>query len=66
MASEIAIIKVPAPLVTLPQFAEREDVSQPVAYRGISDVIPRAPTTPWGVCKGRQQAGGPIHIGYVR
>ena len=33
MASEIAIIKVPAPIVTLQQFAELEGVSERTAYR---------------------------------
>ena len=32
MASEIAIIKVPAPIVTLQQFAELEGVSERTAY----------------------------------
>ncbi len=45
MASEIAIIKVPAPIVTLQQFAELEGVSERTAYgTRLPDVVRRLHT----------------------
>ena len=56
MASEIAIIKIPSPVVTLQQFAELEGVSERTAYRW----------TTGDTRKGRKKAGGPIRIYYAR
>ena len=46
MASEIAIIKIPAPIVTLQQFAELEGVSERTAYRWTTGDNPRVPIEP--------------------
>lgn len=43
MASEIAIIKIPSPVVTLQQFAELEGVSERTAYRWTTGDTPRVP-----------------------
>lgn len=43
MASEIAIIKIPAPIVSLQQFAELEGVSERTAYRWTTGDNPRVP-----------------------
>lgn len=43
MASEIAIIKVPAPVVTLQQFAALEGVSERTAYRWTTGDNPGSP-----------------------
>jgi len=62
MTSEIAIIKVPAPLVTLQRDAEREDVSQRIAYRWVGDIIPCRPSVLRIRRKGCMKADGPIRI----
>ena len=52
MASEIAIIKVPAPVVTLQQFAALEGVSERTAYRWTTGDNPRVPIEPRTIRKG--------------
>ncbi|MCT7096577.1 hypothetical protein M1720_09955 [Salmonella enterica subsp. enterica serovar Sandiego] len=66
MASEIAIIKVPAPIVTLQQFAELEGVSERTAYRWTTGDNPCVPIEPRTIRKGCKKAGGPIRIYYAR
>lgn len=53
MASEIAIIKVPAPIVTLQQFAELEGVSYRTARRWTTGDNPRLPIEPRVIRKKR-------------
>ncbi len=62
MAFEIAIIKVPAPIVTLQQFAELEGVSERTAYRWTTGDNPCVPIEPRTIRKGCKKAGGPIRI----
>lgn len=52
MASEIAIIKIPAPIVTLQQFAELEGVSERTAYRWTTGDNPCVPIEPRTIRKG--------------
>jgi hypothetical protein len=66
MASEIAIFKVPAPIVTLQQFAELEGVSERTAYRWTTGDNPQVPIEPRKIRKGCKKAGGPIRIYYAR
>ncbi|QOL13269.1 hypothetical protein [Dickeya dianthicola] len=66
MASEIAIIRLPAPVVTLQQFAELEGVSERTAYRWTTGDNPRVPIEPRKIKKGCKKAGGPIRIYYAR
>ncbi|EMB3263231.1 MAG: hypothetical protein E7H22_01215 [Klebsiella michiganensis] len=66
MASEIAIIKVPAPVVTLHQFAELEGVSYRTARRWTTGDNPRLPIEPRVIRKGCKRAGGQIRIYYAR
>ena len=66
MASEIAIIKIPSPVVTLQQFAELEGVSERTAYRWATGDTPRVPIEKRVIRKGRKKAGGPIRIYYAR
>jgi hypothetical protein len=66
MASEIAIIKVPAPIITLQQFAELEGVSERTAYRWTTGDNPCVPIEPRTIRKGCKKAGGPIRIYYAR
>ena len=66
MASEIANIKVPAPIVTLQQFAELEGVSERTAYRWTTGDNPCVPIEPRTIRKGCKKAGGPIRIYYAR
>ncbi|EDU0309173.1 hypothetical protein C9G94_000082 [Salmonella enterica subsp. enterica serovar 4,[5],12:i:-] len=66
MASEIAIIKIPSPVVTLQQFAELEGVSERTAYRWTTGDTPRVPIEKRVIRKGRKKAGGPIRIYYAR
>ena len=62
MTSEIAIIKVPAPFVNLQRDAEREDVSQRMAYCWGGDIIPYRPSVLWIRRKGCMKADRPIRI----
>nr|WP_240740095.1 hypothetical protein [Klebsiella pneumoniae] len=62
MASEIAIIKIPSPVVTLQQFAELEGVSERTAYRWTTGDTPRVPIEKRVIRKGRKKAGGPIRF----
>jgi len=66
MASEIAIIKVPAPIVSLQQFAELEGVSERTAYRWTTGDNPCVPIEQRVIRKGCKKAGGPIRIYYAR
>lgn len=58
MASEIAIIKIPSPVVTLQQFAELEGVSERTAYRWTTGDTPRVPIEKRVIRKGCKKAGG--------
>ncbi|WP_241586980.1 hypothetical protein [Rosenbergiella epipactidis] len=66
MASEIAIIKIPAPIVSLQQFAVLEGVSVRTAYRWTTGDNPCVPIEPRKIRKGRKKAGGPVRIYYAR
>lgn len=66
MASEIAIIKVLAPIVTPQQFAELEGVSYRTARRWTTGDNPRLPIEPRVIRKGCKRAGGQIRIYYAR
>lgn len=66
MASEIAIVKIPAPVVSLQQFAELEGISERTAYRWTTGDSPRVPIEPRVIRKGSKKAGGPIRIYYAR
>ncbi|MGE2251153.1 hypothetical protein [Serratia marcescens] len=66
MASEIAIFKVPAPIVTTEQFAELEGVSLRTVYRWTTGDNPQLPIEPRSIRKGCTKAGGPIRIYYAR
>lgn len=52
MASEIAIFKIPAPVVSLQQFAELEGVSERTAYRWTTGDNPCVPIEPRKIRKG--------------
>ncbi len=66
MASEIAIIKLPAPIITLRQFAELEGVSYRTARRWSTGDNPRLPIEPRVIRKGCKRAGGQVRVLYVR
>lgn len=66
MTSEIAIFKVPAPIVTTEQFAVLEGVSLRTVYRWTTGDNPRLPIEPRTIRKGCIKAGGPIRIYYAR
>jgi len=66
MASEIAIIKVPSPVVTAEQFAALEGVSVRTVYRWTTGDNPQLPIEPRTIRKGCKKAGGPIRIYYAR
>ncbi|WP_145495256.1 hypothetical protein [Yersinia bercovieri] len=66
MASEIAIIKIPAPVVSLEVFAKLEGVSKRTAYRWTTGDNPRVPIEKRVIRKGCKKAGGPIRIYYAR
>lgn len=66
MASEIAIFKIPAPVVSLQQFAELEGVSERTAYRWTTGENPCVPIEPRKIRKGCKKAGGPVRIYYAR
>lgn len=67
MASEIAIIKIPAPIVTLQQLsAELEGVSERTVYRWTTGDNPCVPIEQRVIRKGCKKAGGPIRIYYTR
>lgn len=66
MASEIAIFKVPSPIVTTDQFAELEGVSKRTVYRWTTGDNPRLPIEPRNIRKGCKKASGPIRIYYAR
>ncbi|CDG19145.1 hypothetical protein [Xenorhabdus doucetiae] len=66
MASETAIIKIPAPVVSLQEFAFLEGVSERTAYRWSTGDNPRLPIEPRVIRKGKKKAGGPIRIYYAR
>lgn len=65
MASEIAIIKAPAPVVTAEQFAALEGVYVRTVYRWTTDDSPQLPIEPRTIRKGCKKAGGPIRIYYA-
>ncbi|PHM64463.1 phage regulatory protein [Xenorhabdus stockiae] len=66
MASEIAIIKIPAPIVSLQQFAELEGISYRTACRWTTGDNPRVPIEKRVIRKGNQRAGGPVRVYYAR
>ncbi|EAP4529472.1 TPA: hypothetical protein ACIULE_000765 [Salmonella enterica subsp. enterica serovar Java] len=66
MASEIAIFKIPAPVVSLQQFAELEGVSERTAYRWTTGDNQCVPIEPRKIRKGCKKAGGPVRIYYAR
>ncbi|HHN8599144.1 TPA: hypothetical protein ACRR0J_004093 [Enterobacter hormaechei] len=66
MASEITILKIPAAIVTLQQFAELEGISVRTAYRWTTGDNPCVPIEPRKIRNGCKKAGGPIRIYYAR
>ncbi|MFJ5318305.1 hypothetical protein GMW39_15460 [Pectobacterium parmentieri] len=66
MASEIAIIKIPAPIVTLQQFAELEGVSYRTARRWTTGDSPCVPIEPRKIRKGCKRPSGPVRVYYAR
>ena len=66
MASEIAIFKVPSPIVTTDEFAALEGVSKRTVYRWTTGDNPRLPIEPRTIRKGCSKASGPIRIYYAR
>ncbi|MGL4925640.1 MAG: hypothetical protein ACRC4K_02215 [Plesiomonas shigelloides] len=66
MASEIAIVKIPAAVVSLAQFAKLEGISNRTAYRWTTGDAPKVPIEKRIIKKGSKKAGGPIRIYYAR